>query len=144
MGCVVIKDRLGDVHARQLYGEANPEAIDAAARELASDVSIDAGETIQVGLCAKDDAGAARLLWGVAYADGGVERLYELSIDPEPVFTLRQTAKGPLLFIVSGPDGHLDLLARTTPETALADGAEYFARTRRYDATTKQWVLRTE
>jgi hypothetical protein len=81
MGCVVIKDRFGDCHARQLHGEANPQAIEAAARELASDVSCESGETIAVGLSPKRDPGAARLLWGVDYSDGGVQHLYDLTID---------------------------------------------------------------
>jgi hypothetical protein len=72
-----LKDRFGDVHAARCAGEANPEAIESAAREIADEVACcDPDENVRVGLCLLRDVGAARLGDGRDYADGGIEWLY--------------------------------------------------------------------
>ena len=82
-----LKDRFGDVHAVRCAGDATPEAIESAAREIADEVAMcEPGESISVGLSALRDVGAARLGDGRDYADGGIEWLYTC-----PVSELKRT-----------------------------------------------------
>lgn len=78
-GCLVIRDRFGDVHAVRIW-RAEPEDIEREARALAGNVACDDGETIKVGLCCLSDPGAARLADGREYSEGGIEWLYELQL----------------------------------------------------------------
>jgi hypothetical protein len=58
---VCVRDRFGDIHASRFHGEANADAIRAAAREMASDYGFDDGEAFAVGVSPVADVGAARL-----------------------------------------------------------------------------------
>jgi hypothetical protein len=80
MGCVVIMDQFGDVHATQAPEPCTPEAIEEEALDLAESLAFNGRETVKVGLCAHNDPGAARLLTHKAYEDGGVEWLYDISV----------------------------------------------------------------
>lgn len=72
-GCTVIKDRFAHIHARPLpSGELTSAVLRAEARELAEDVGVEPGEHYTAGITAQRDPGAARLLDGVDYADGGI------------------------------------------------------------------------
>lgn len=72
-GCIVIKDRYSGVHARQIPSDAvTGAALAAAARELAEDVGVEPGEYYTAGITAQRDPGAARLLDGIDYGDGGI------------------------------------------------------------------------
>lgn len=62
---------------------------------------------------------------------------------------LRMTARGPvrnheghMVYLASGPDGHMDLIARDTEAIALRDGREYFLRTREF--VNGSWRLRRD
>ncbi len=73
-GCIVIKDRFGDCHARQLPSgvECNAYNLRQWAKELAEDCCLEDGESYRVGLCSVSDPGLARLRDRVAYEDGGI------------------------------------------------------------------------
>lgn len=75
-----IKDRFGDVHATRCVLEADPENVEAAAREFARDMAVEDGETIKVGVGQPKDPGLARLRDGIPYADGGIDWLYDMPI----------------------------------------------------------------
>lgn len=81
MGCIVLRDRFGDVHAQSLRdGEANPEAIKAQAADFAESLGFEPGESYKIGLSAVRDPGAARLGESRDYGDGGIEWLYDAEI----------------------------------------------------------------
>jgi len=44
------------------------------------------------------------------------------------------------MFMADGPPGHVSLLARATAEAAIADGTEYFLRTRRQNLAG-EWLI---
>lgn len=74
-GCIVIKDRFGDCHATKMpvVEEANVAAMQRWAAELAENIGFEPGERYTYGVTSQRDPGAARLLDGVAFENGGIE-----------------------------------------------------------------------
>jgi len=53
---------------------------------------------------------------------------------PRPTITARQInhSEYGTMYMADGPDNHLSLLLRGTPEAAIKDGTEYFLESREY------------